>query len=145
MKKMITVLSVAVLVGLPLVFGATFVQAADAVKAADIIKIDQPAEVFKGGKKKKTPTEFTHAKHEKDYKIACIECHHTDDAAKMAAGEKPKSCVAADCHGPVEKVVNGKKMVDAEKAYHNNCKDCHKKGKKGPTKCKDCHPGSSEE
>ena len=32
--------------------------------------------------------------------------------------------------------VNGKKMVDAEDAYHKNCKDCHNQ-----SFCLDCHTG----
>ncbi len=136
MKKLITVLSVAIMVALPLVFGTAW-----AAGPAGVLKIDPPADVFKGGKKKKAAVDF---KHETHTTVTCLECHHKSEQAKLDAGEKPPKCYATDCHGPKEIVVDGKKKVDTEDAYHKNCKDCHKKGKKGPTKCKECHPGSED-
>jgi hypothetical protein len=138
MKKTLMVLSVAVLVSLPLVFGVAFSYAA---APAGVLKIDPPADVFKGGKKKKAAVEF---KHETHTSVKCLDCHHKSDQAKLDAGEVPPKCYGGSCHGGAEKVVDGKKMVDTEDAYHKNCKDCHKKEKKGPTKCKECHPGSED-
>ncbi len=143
MKKVLAVVAVTIMIAVPLVFGSVLVNAQEEKKG--IVKIDQPAEAFKGGKKKKTPVEFNHEEHGKTVK--CLECHHKSaDEAKLKSGEeKPKVCTAQDCHGPAEKVVDGKKMPDSEDAYHTNCKGCHKKEKKGPTKCKQCHPGSEDE
>ena len=62
---------------------------------------------------------FNHAAHQGA--TDCSTCHHTDGYA---------SCKS--CH-------DGTKAPKAKTAYHKNCKDCHKKGKKGPTKCKECH------
>ncbi len=141
MKKAILVFSVAVLVALPLVLGAAFVGA-----EGGMIKLDKPAEVFKGAKRTKAAVDFNHDKHVKESKIECVECHHKEDAVKLKAGDKPKSCVAADCHHAADQVVEGKKMLTTKDAFHKNCvKDCHKKQKKGPTKCVECHPGSAEE
>jgi hypothetical protein len=143
MKKSILALSVAILVAIPLVLGVAFVYAEGAK-----MKIDKPAELFKGGKKKKTAVEFNHDKHAKD--ISCKECHHTEDEAKLKAGAKPLSCLGGECHGPNEKVVGGKTMLAADKVYHKNCLDeCHKKDEKAkaakaPTKCKECHPGAED-
>lgn len=60
-----------------------------------------------------------HAKHQG--LTDCATCHHT------GGFEKCKSCHGVD-----------KKAPKAKKAYHKNCKDCHK-AKGGPTKCKGCH------
>ena len=68
---------------------------------------------------------FDHHGHQGHLK--CGDCHH-----KAAEGETPKACHS--CHH--------KKKGDApsiKDAYHKNCKGCHKKAKKGPTKCNACH------
>ncbi len=132
MKKTLMVLAMVMVIAIPL-----------AVFAAGL-KIDVPAENFaakdlKGGVKAKSAVTFDHDTHGKT--IACAECHHKSDEAKLKAGEKPAKCFGGDCHGPADKVVDGKKMVDSKNAYHKNCLDgCHKKDKKGPTKCDECHP-----
>ena len=92
--------------------------------------------------------QFTHKKHAQDYKAKCGECHH-DDAGKpleLKEGDPVQKCGA--CHSEFGKRAKAdKKMKKAAKikkyhkeALHANCKACHKKAKKGPTKCKDCHP-----
>ena len=73
--------------------------------------------------KSKGPVTFDHAVHGKD----CAACHHKDNAgAEQKCGK---------CHG--EKT-DGKKL-SAKEAFHTQCKDCHKKEKKGPEKCDGCH------
>ena len=62
---------------------------------------------------------FDHAKHQG--LADCATCHHTGDYAKC------KSCHDAKPEAPKSK-----------KAYHDQCKGCHKK-QSGPTKCKGCH------
>ncbi len=69
--------------------------------------------------KKKGPAIYSHVKHEKAGVKECKKCHHE--------GKQDDPC--AKCH-------KGKK---GKKAIHKNCKGCHKKMKKGPTKCKTCH------
>ena len=49
----------------------------------------------------------------------------------------------------IHNIINNRKMVDATdeekklslyKAFHDNCKGCHKEQQKGPVKCIECHP-----
>ena len=66
---------------------------------------------------------FDHAAHQAQFKD-CKTCHH-------------KGVEAGAC-----KTCHLKKKTDAPKAkdaFHKQCKGCHKKMKKGPTKCKACH------
>ena len=63
---------------------------------------------------------FEHAKHQ-GLVPDCATCHHTGDYAAC------KSCHGAKPEAPKSK-----------KAYHDQCKGCHKK-QSGPTKCKGCH------
>jgi hypothetical protein len=127
MKKTLIALSLIMAIAIPM-----------AVFAAGLV-VDVPADMAPKGKKEKSAVTFNHEQHSKT--IACLECHHKSDEAKLKAGEKPAKCFGGDCHIGTEKVVDGKKMVDTKKAYHANCLDgCHKKDKKGPTKCDECHP-----
>ncbi len=118
--------------------------------AADV---DVPKEVLIQGKDykkdKKGPVKFTHEKHNKDFKIACTECHHEykkeGDKKKniWKEGDPVKKCGA--CHDPDSKKAKAKKVLKLQNAYHKNCKNCHKalkkEGKKtGPfKKCNKCH------
>ena len=114
-----------------------------ATSAPDIIPLDNPG--YK--KHRKGIVQFTHTKHIKDYNIDCGECHH-DDAGKPLAlkdGDSVQGC--GECHSNFGKLSKAdKKLSKAEKikgfheqALHANCKGCHKKQKKGPSKCNDCH------
>jgi hypothetical protein len=83
-------------------------------------------------KKKKSGVKFNHAKHTKELKVKCKQCHHKG---------KNKACASAGCH--VGKAA-GKKPGCAEMSmkknpFHITCVGCHKKNKKGPKKCKECH------
>ena len=71
---------------------------------------------------KKGPAIYSHPKHEKAGITNCKECHHQ--------GNQDDPC--AKCHD-LKKDPKGKKHL------HDNCKGCHQKMKKGPTKCNDCH------
>jgi uncharacterized paraquat-inducible protein A len=109
MKKFATLFAVVMVA----VFAATTVLAA-------------PAKVeFAGGSKGKVS--FDHEKHSKSVG-KCAECHHKDAAGKEA------KCSTCHAKGKGE----GKK-VELKEAFHKNCKDCHKAGKKGPEKCEGCH------
>ena len=92
----------------------------------DSITIDNPG-LYATDKYQGAP--FNHKKHAEAVK--CKECHHT-----AKEGEKIKKCV--DCHTKDSK-------VDAKKAFHANCRGCHRALKKegkatGPTACTKCHP-----
>ena len=63
---------------------------------------------------------FNHAAHQE--LSDCVTCHHTGDYVQC------KSCHGVD-----------QNTLKAKNAYHKQCKNCHKKMKKGPTKCKECH------
>ncbi len=144
-KKFVTLLVVALTGLLFLTVGV--------LTAADV---DVPKEVLIQGKDykkdKKGPVKFTHEKHNKDFKIACTECHHDykkeGDKKKniWKEGDPVKKCGA--CHPFIWE--KGKKLKKGEamklqNAYHRNCKNCHKalkkEGKKtGPfKKCNKCH------
>jgi len=90
---------------------------------------------------KKGPVKFSHKKHIEALKIACTDCHHDykDGKNVWKEGEPVKKCAA--CHDPLEKKGDVDKL---NTAYHNNCKECHKKavadGKEAPyKKCNECH------
>lgn len=112
----------------------------------------------KGHKKdKKGPVKLTHEKHNKEYKVACTECHHVykkegkKNINTWKEGDPTQKCVV--CHFPDAKKAKKKKVKKLQSAMHKNCKDCHKKIKKenkgkkkedqkktGPIKkCKKCH------
>ena len=79
---------------------------------------------------------FDHNKHKAD---ACKTCHH-----KEKDGKKHVKCLA--CHKKKKDTVEGD-PIPSKKAFHKQCKGCHKKvvkkdeTKKGvvPVKCKECH------
>jgi cytochrome c553 len=105
-------------------------------------------------KHKKTLVDFTHKKHNIDYKIACADCHHDykDGKNVWKEGEAVKGC--DECHKEAKAPTgaDAPKLSKAEKiktyyysAIHENCAGCHKKLKAeakptGPTTCAKCHP-----
>jgi hypothetical protein len=82
--------------------------------------------VIKEMQKVKGPVPFDHKGHGENFK-PCATCHHAD-----AAGKEQK---CSKCHGDK---TDGKK-VSLKEAFHTQCKGCHQKENKGPTKCDDCH------
>ena len=125
------------------IFAGMLFLSAGVLIAADVpIPVDITLEGKDYAADKKGPVKFTHQKHEKDFKIACTECHHVykDGKNVWKQGDKVEKCSA--CHDPNEK--KGKAMK-LQNAYHKNCKDCHKAlkaedKKTGPfKKCNDCH------
>ena len=79
---------------------------------------------------------FNHSKHTAD---GCKKCHHKakDGKAEIKCGE---------CHKKKKDTVEGD-PIPSKKAFHKQCKGCHKKvvkkdeTKKGvvPVTCKECH------
>jgi len=85
---------------------------------------------------------LSHAKHSKEYKAACTDCHHEykDGKNTFKEGDAVKKCIT--CHDPEKKQ---DKVDKLQTAFHNNCKECHKKSGKDTapsTKCNDCHAKS---
>ncbi len=111
-----------------------------AQKAPDVIKIENKYPVDKKG-----PVNFSHKKHEVDYKVACTECHHEykDGKNVWKQGDPVKKC--AECHPAEGK--QGDKVLNLQNAFHKNCKDCHKQKNddaKAPfKKCTGCHPADT--
>ena len=92
-------------------------------------------------KLQRPPVKFTHAKHAELYPD-CIQCHHTYE---YKGGQKVNDWSGegqpcSECH----KVVEDGKKIPLMKAFHENCRGCHrqlvKEGKKtGPVACGECH------
>ncbi len=96
-----------------------------AVAVADVLSI--PA--------KKGTVTFNHAAHEIRAGKNCQTCHHEIKIDKSGKAEKvEKGC--RDCHKA--SAVEGNRFSQKE-AFHQTCKGCHKKNKKGPLKCFGCH------
>ncbi|MGE5188844.1 MAG: cytochrome c3 family protein [Gemmatimonadota bacterium] len=109
---------------------ATLVAVVIAVVFSFGVALAAPPEkiVIKEIQKTKPPVAFDHKAHGAKVK-ECKACHHKDEPGKE------QKCSAAKCHGAK---AEGKK-VDLKEAFHKQCKDCHKKEKKGPVKCDGCH------
>jgi hypothetical protein len=120
---------------LAMFFAATALVAADAPATVDLFYED----VFE--KMKKGPVAFSHEKHNKDYAVACTECHHVFEGGNNVwkEGDEVKKC--KDCHLLADtKTDDGAKVMKLQNAFHKNCKDCHKDQDKGPyKKCEECH------
>ena len=97
-------------------------------------------------KDRKGPVEFSHRKHAKDYRVLCWECHHEykDKENVWAPWAETKKC--RECHDPLKKEITEIKL---QKAFHYNCKGCHKalakeEKKTGAyQKCAGCHKKQS--
>lgn len=135
---------VAVVVGLGFLAASLFAVSILYAEVADSFIIK--SSLFK--ERKKNHIEFSHKKHNVDYKIGCAECHHIykDGKNVFKEGDAVQKCES--CHDVVKQK---KECTDDEKkrhlqtAFHDNCKDCHKKMTKegkdtGPVKCLECHP-----
>jgi hypothetical protein len=111
------------------------------LSAADVTTPPTDVTINNKGYKNDTkgPVVFHHVKHVADYKVACTDCHHEYKDGKniWKAGDPVKTCVT--CHDPEQAK---DKVLKLQTAFHNNCKDCHKKSGKETapsTKCNDCH------
>jgi|GEM_PF-294251 len=99
---------------------------------------------------KRSPVLFPHSLH---FSYSCKECHHKWDGA-----EPVQSCATSGCHENLWASLPGASSPDEKKvksltgAYHQVCRDCHRKevttqksaGIKnistGPIACDGCHP-----
>ena len=137
MKRGILVLGFAVLTVCLLFTYATFT-VAQGPEAPDVITIEN--EGYEADKKE--PVTLHHKKHAEDYQVACTDCHHeySDGNNVWKQGDAVKKC--AECHNPDKEEAEG---IDLKKAFHDNCKDCHKEavaaGKTNAPdkKCTECH------
>jgi len=127
-----------------LVVGMMFVvSGALATDVPDTIKME--SKVYP--KHKKTIVDFSHKKHAADYGIACTDCHHVYTDGKNVYKEGDAVAKCETCHPDPAKpkkpqdgeLTQEQKMGSHYWVIHENCKGCHKSGKKGPTKCTECH------
>ena len=149
-KKLLTMFLAA---GIAVIFVATGLYAGTDVPDTITMDYNQYKKRTKQPPKSKI-IEFTHKKHNEEYKISCGECHHDKDAKPLdlKIGDPVQKCV--ECHTKLEKEKKKKgekeDILVLENAMHGNCIDCHKdvnikagdpKGKKGPapTSCTKCH------
>lgn len=150
MKKRSLLVLAAAALSVMFVFGMVYA----AQQAPDSITMN--SKVYK--KHKKTLVNVSHKKHNVDYKIACVDCHHVFEGGKNVwkEGDAVQKCDAAECHDKAKapRAKKGEKRVSRKdkakqgfhySAIHENCVGCHKDLKKkakptGPTACKDCHP-----
>ncbi len=135
MRKGIWGLGIAVLAGCVLLAGASFTVAQG---PPDEITIQNE------GYKKDTKGSVTlsHKKHAEEYEVACTDCHHkyADGENVWKSGDPVEKC--ASCHNPVKEEAEG---LDLKKAFHDNCKNCHKEAVANGNanapdrKCTACH------
>ena len=93
-------------------------------------------------KERKGPVEFTHKRHAYAYRLFCWDCHHDykDGQNVWVPWGETKQC--NQCHDPRKKEPN---KIMLQKAFHYQCKGCHKKLAKEKKKagaykkCGGCH------
>jgi hypothetical protein len=83
------------------------------------------------------PSVFNHDEHNELAEIEeCNECHHVyDEEGNRIDDESSEDQSCSECH---ELEASGR-IPALMKAFHLNCKGCHKKQKKGPVMCGQCH------
>lgn len=97
-------------------------------------------------KKTKGAVEFAHKRHAEEYKIECMDCHHTfrDDRDFQACPDchfptKANYVYTVGISPPIKLDPEGKKNI-----YHTRCnEECHSEKRAGssPKKCNECHGG----
>jgi len=90
------------------------------------------------GKQRRPPTVFRHDAHNELAGIEeCYVCHHVfDEKGKLVEDESSEDQSCSDCH---ELARSGGHKPALMKAFHANCKGCHKEKKNGPVMCGQCH------
>ena len=89
------------------------------------------------GNPQRPPAVFNHDEHNEMAQIEdCNQCHHVyDENGDLLEDESSEDQSCSDCH---ELEPSGKKP-GLMKAFHLNCKECHRQQKKGPLMCGQCH------
>lgn len=109
----------------------------DSINLDDIVIANKTYE-----RDRKGPVKFSHVKHARDYNVSCWDCHHNfkEKMNKWKPWEGETKCT--ECHSPQKTV---KQPPNLHKAFHFNCRGCHKAMEKkevktGPfRKCYGCH------
>ena len=98
----------------------------------DMVNIEN--DVFENPKR--PPAIFKHDEHNELARIEeCNECHHVYEDGQRLEDESSEDQRCADCHDLED---NGD-IPGLMKAFHINCKSCHRQQKKGPLMCGQCH------
>jgi len=86
---------------------------------------------------RRPPAVFRHDEHNELAKIEeCNVCHHVyDETGHLVEDESSEDQLCSDCH---ELEASGRQPA-LMKAFHTNCKGCHKAKKDGPMICGQCH------
>ena len=86
---------------------------------------------------RRPPAVFRHEEHNELARIEeCHVCHHVfNENGRQVEDESSEDQRCSDCH---QLVASGRKPP-LMKAFHLNCKGCHKARKNGPTMCGQCH------
>ena len=127
-----------ILITLVCISAGIFVDMGAATEDLDVITIDNEGY----NKDRKGPVLFEHKMHAYDYEITCWQCHHEyeDGENIWSPWGTTKRCI--ECHDPLTSQGNA---FNLQKAYHVNCKNCHKEmkifGEKSIAyrECNTCH------
>lgn len=86
---------------------------------------------------RRPPAVFRHDEHNELAKIEeCNVCHHVyDENGRLVEDESSDDQRCSECH---ELEASGRQPA-LMKAFHTNCKGCHKAKKDGPMMCGQCH------
>ncbi|MDJ0783225.1 MAG: cytochrome c3 family protein [Desulfosarcinaceae bacterium] len=81
---------------------------------------------------------FEHDAHNEAAEIEdCAVCHHVyDDDGVLVEDESSEDSSCSECHG----IADEGRIPNLRKAYHRNCKGCHREQGAGPVLCGECHP-----
>ena len=86
---------------------------------------------------RRPPSVFNHDFHMEEIEIEeCSECHHLYEEGELVKDEGSEGQSCSECH-PLKPSEDQK--VTLRKAYHLNCKGCHKEKSSGPVMCGECH------
>ena len=79
---------------------------------------------------------FQHDAHNEAAAFEYDACHHVyDEDGRLLGNETSEDKECSECHAKKD----DRQHLDLVAAYHNLCKRCHEKEKKGPVVCSECH------
>ncbi|MFP4473959.1 MAG: acidic tetraheme cytochrome c3 TmcA [Desulfatibacillaceae bacterium] len=82
------------------------------------------------------PVPFNHEEHNEKAELwDCIVCHHYGEEDELIPDMTSEGMECSECHYEGDGF-----PMDVVRAYHLNCRGCHKERKQGPVTCGQCHP-----
>lgn len=125
MRRAPLIIAVCILMGVLIIKFAAYSQ--DDMEFVDNSVFENPQRV---------PAVFRHEEHNERAGLdACEECHHVYEDGLRLEDESSEDQRCAECHEP-QPVGRRPGLM---KAYHLNCKGCHRSGNNGPVMCGECH------